>query len=372
MMVAADGFRGPLRSLWRRAPLWRFALMSAGLLSLSLVLFPPKIIAVAAVGALPVAQEAAYEVTPQTRKLQAAVAAAEAASASRPAAVQKPVHDIAQSKGNHDTNDKPLQQTSSEPQNRAVSPKVAELTLATAPGTDAKTNVSGLDNALLGRTYQNSIMINGFKLPLPLGQWVMLSRSGIKNKLGATGTAAFFARVEHKRLVGVVRVYFLRNEENSNAGFESVRGCTKGNPNNIYESIEAVTPFDHQACWVMQNYFTPPWQQWADRDVKISNLDKAAAGNMTAKGITYPQDLVGVDVVRAEKWGVVEVQYMFSPEQEGISSNAVMSFPEADWNGRNISRFPEKQAYAAKLKKWAVDMWPTFQSAFSAAGPPVQ
>jgi len=371
MMVAVHGSHGPLRSLWRRAPLWRFVLMSAGLLSLSFVLFPPKIVNIATPATLPVAQEAAYEVTPQTRKRQAA-AAAEAAAASRLAAVQKPVRNVAQPEDNHDVNGKPLQQAFSEQKNRADAPKIAELALATASGGDAKANISGVDNALLGRTYQHSIIINGFKLPLPPGDWAMLSRSGLKDKLGATGTAVFFGRVEHKRLVGVIRVYSLRSEEKSNAGFESVRGCAKGNPNNIYESIEAVTPFDHQACWVMHNYFTPPWQQWADRNIKISNLEKAAAGNMTAKGITYPQDLVGIDFIRAEKWGLVEAQYMFSPEVEGISSNTVLSFSEADWNGRNISRFPEKQAYAAKLKRWATDLWPTFQSAFSEAGQPIQ
>src|SRR5207248_2331253 len=160
-------------------------------------------------------------------------------------------------------------------------------------------------------------------------------------------------RIERKRLVGVWRVFALKSKEKPGAGFEAINACARDNPDNHYSFIESLAPFDHQACWIINNYYTPPWQLWADRTVKFSSsLDRAAAGDMAAKGITYPQDFVSVRFFCAEKWGVLDVAYLFSPEAEGLSSNEVLSFREADWHVSNIGRFPDKAAYIAKLKDW--------------------
>ena len=57
--------------------------------------------------------------------------------------------------------------------------------------------------------------------------------------------------------------------------------------------------------------------------------------------------------------------YLFSPESEGIKSNAAPTFRDADWFPSNIRRFPEKVAYAGKLKDWGASFWPRFKDAFS-------
>ncbi len=88
----------------------------------------------------------------------------------------------------------------------------------------------------------------------------------------------------------------------------------------------------HQACWTIRNsVFATPWSKWADRAVKIVSLDRAAAGDMTAKGVTFPQDFMGLTFTRTEKWGLLEVMYLFSPDADGISSNTALAVGEADW-----------------------------------------
>lgn len=249
----------------------------------------------------------------------------------------------------------------------AKAPTTAAISMA-VPGAVARPDGSGLNSALLGRTYRQSIRVEGFDVPLPPGQWAVLANGGIHFNSSA-GMAYFLGRIEEKRLVGAIRVFALRSNSQPGTGFPAANGCQAGNPNLNYLYAGSVTAFNHQACWLINNYFTPPLQQWADRAVKIAGLDRAAAGDLTAKGVSYPQDLVDVRFTRAETWGLLEVSYMFNPEAEGISSNTALSARESDWHAPNAPRFPEKMAYLAKMQAWGEGFWPKFQQAFESGQP---
>jgi hypothetical protein len=179
----------------------------------------------------------------------------------------------------------------------------------------------------------------------------------------------FLGRIEHRHLVGGVRVFAVRSVDKPGAGFPVIRGCVSGSSRFNYVSLESAIPYDHQACWTMFNYYTPPMQQWADRGAKIPQLDRIAAGDLAAKGVTYAQDLMDIQFNRTEKWGAVQADYLFSPDSEGIKSTDVASFTDSDWYASNISRFPEKVAYVGRLKEWAQDFWPRFKSAFDQGQP---
>jgi hypothetical protein len=112
------------------------------------------------------------------------------------------------------------------------------------------------------------------------------------------------------------------------------------------------------------------WSRWADRAVRISAIDRAAAGDMSAKGVTYPQDFVVSTFTRTEKWGLLEVMYLFSPDAEGISSRVALSVTDTDWTPANVSRYPEKVAYIDKQKAWGMAFWPKFKTAFDEAASP--
>jgi hypothetical protein len=226
----------------------------------------------------------------------------------------------------------------------------------------------GLDAALVGRTYSGSIDVNGFNLPLPPGKWAILANTRVGTPK-APGTGLFLAHIEHRYLVGGVRVFAVRSVDKPGAGFPLIRGCVSGSPRFNYVSMEAATPYDHQGCWTMFNYFTLPMQQWADRGAKIAPLDRVAAGDLAAKGVTYAQDLMDVQFNRTEKWGAMQADYLLSPDSEGIKSTDVVSFTDSDWYASNISRFPEKVAYVGRLKEWAQDFWPRFKSAFDQGQP---
>jgi hypothetical protein len=249
----------------------------------------------------------------------------------------------------------------------AVPAANAAISLA-APGPSKAPDQSGLDPALLGRTYSGSIDVNGFRLPLPPGKWAVLANIRV-GKPQAPGLGLFLGHIEHRRLIGAMRVFALKSVDLPGAGFPSVRGCAPGNSRYNAMEVAAMTPFGHQACWLMLNFYTPPFLQWADRGVHIAQLDRIAAGDMAAKGVTYAQDLMAVEFHRAEKWGLVQADYLFSPDNEGIHARDVVSYTDSDWYPANIGRFPEKVAYVEKLKSWAQTFWPKFDAAFNAAQP---
>ena len=338
--TSGSGGRAGL-SLWQRAPMWRLSIYCAGLATLLCIVYPPKFSFRKATWPPPTINMASYS-----------------APAENHTAAPQDNHVITQN-----LQPPPAAVSAPTPQN-ATAAKSAQLSLDIPSGTPNKGSISGLDPALLGRTYHGQIQVDGFGVPLPTGEWAVLATTSAKSKINPenTGVSYFLGRIEHKVLVGAVVLSVLRSPSSPGSGFAGFQGC--GNPDNIHNEKEEIVPFNHQACWVMHNYFTPPLQQWADKSIKIDNLARAAAGDLSSKGVTYPQDFVTVQFFRAESCCMLDASYLFSPDQEHIRSTVVPSFRDADWFGRNLQRFPDKIAYTERLQRWATSFWPTFKAAF--------
>lgn len=315
--------KGAFRTLWHRSPLWRFTLMCAILCSLVIVasLLTRKI-----APKLSSLDEATYQPikdisTPQTP----------------PPATQKPIANT---------------QTTTAP------------TLELQTNTPVTTNISGVNPALMGRTISDSILVGGYKLPLPPGQWVILSGINL-NPPNFSGAAYFLGKIESKKLVAAIRAFALHSKEAPGVGFPEQRFCKRSDL--LYLTVDALEANGQQSCWGIYNHFTSGMLKWGDKTANIDNLDRAAAGDLSAKGVDYPQDFVGVEFVRAEKWGILQTSYLFSPESDGIKSNNAPTYQESDWYPKNIGHYPEKQTYVKKLVAWGADFWSKYQAAFNTA-----
>jgi hypothetical protein len=354
-VAGPDSAGASVKALWVRAPIWRLFLMTAALLTLLFALFPPRKSMVTTPPA-PVAYTGTATYTSNGARQIVGAALPKpptdtAAAAPMPGALLP-----AKSK----TLGKAPQTAA------ATTPKTAVLAMVTGNPGGAE-NESGLSEALIGRLYRGSVRIDGFTVPLPPGDWANLANSTIK-QASATGDAHFLGHIRGKRLVGAVRIFAMRSNDRPGEGFDEVKSCTEMNPGRTFATIDdEMTPHGHQACWTIRSVYATPWSQWADHAVKISFLDRAAAGDMTAKGVTYPQDFVSLTFTRTEKWGLLEVMYLFSPEAEGISSNPALAVSESDWTPANIGQYPQKVAYVDKLKAWGVAFWPQFKAAFDQA-----
>ncbi len=334
------------KALWRRAPLWQFCMMSAALGTLLCVTIPLS---------------HPPSISPPPAKLlddgnYTGTGAGHLASAPpRPSAPP----DLA-APGTV----KPLPPTAPPPTQHTV--QTASLSMVKAGQDDAKPNASGLSDELMGRRFKHALRVAGFDVELPAGEWIMLANQGLKTPQAA-GSSYFLARVEHQRLAGVVRVFALRSNDKAAGELIPIKGCKADDANFLLVSTDDALPDGNHGCWNMSNFFTPPLQQWADRSNKILPLDRAAAGDMSAKGITYPQDFVAVKFGRSEAWGLLEVSYLFSPEVDGIQSTNALSYRDSDWHASNKRKTPAQIAYLDKIKLWGATHWPTFKQHFQEA-----
>jgi hypothetical protein len=259
--------------------------------------------------------------------------------------------------------------TASSPASQAPAPAnaaIAHLSLATPGNTSAP---GALDNALGGRTFSGAINVDGYKVPLPAGSWIILASAHYKSPQGI-GQLVFLGQVRNMRLVGAARVTALHTVNPPSDAFPpKLSGCYGQNPDSLYVEPDSMGPGKHQSCWLISSFFTPPLQQWANPAMKIDKLDRAVGGDLAGKGIHTPQDFVKIRMTRTETWGVLEVSYLFSPETAGIKSNHANSIADTDWTRPHIGHYPEKLAYIEKMKQWAMQFWPGFKAGFDAGVP---
>jgi hypothetical protein len=193
---------------------------------------------------------------------------------------------------------------------------------------------------------------------LPQGHWVMLASASINNPK-ASGRGYVLARVLNKHLVGEIIVHAMRAKQ----GKSLLPAEALSQFHGLYKSDECDLR-NPQKCLLLYNLFTGQWAQWGDGSVKLNSLTRAAIGNMAAKGISYPQDLIIVHFIRVERWGSLDIAYAFNPETEHISSSEVISNLDTEWAPVNIKRFPDKTAYIEKLRKWGDSTWAQFEAIF--------
>jgi len=335
------------RALWARALLWKFSFMSAVLCTLLFALFPPQLRSATKKMQPALPEQVAY--VPNRR------AVANPSTPQTLAPVDRPPPVTA------------TPQLSAPPTKHPLTAAASATTVGTRSATadlslGAPVN-TGRNPTPEARSFTGSIPVSGFDVPLPAGTWSVLANSSVSIP-NSSGIGYFLGRIERNRLVGAVVIHALKTHLQPGSGYEAFKGCNSSTA--IFVAKEGATPFDHQACWLMFNYFTPPWHHWEDKSVTMSALTRSAAGDMAAKGVAYPQDFVAVQLYRSEKWGMLDATYLFSPESEGIQSHAAETFRDADWFGPNIQRYPEKVAYASKLKDLGTTSWARFKTVFAA------
>ncbi len=151
----------------------------------------------------------------------------------------------------------------------------------------------------------------------------------------------------------------------SAAGFPQVRTCPHAGTLAHFATLEGdLVPTDHQSCWTIENIFPIAMDKWADRSVKMDPLERAEAGDLAAKGVPLPQDMIEARFDRSNKTSMVEMLVMFNPEGDGITSSQATSVLESDWTITNVKRSPEKQAFVGKIRAWAETFWPRFKQAY--------
>lgn len=111
-----------------------------------------------------------------------------------------------------------------------------------------------------------------------------------------------------------------------------------------------------------ENYF-----EMMDRELTSAlNRDMQAEGEFTLReqmadfirreGVSVPVNLLSVTFAGASRGRVLQVDYFFNPDLEGIPQSRSGRFEDSDWNRANIGRYPKKIAYVNSLVDWARDV----------------
>jgi len=334
---------GPGRALWRRAPLWRLAVFSSALLFL---LFPPG----------------ARRIASRQDEAEAKYSPAGHQMAANPSPPQQPVEP------------NPSSQPAQQAPGRSPSPSApvtgppppplsaTGLSLAT-PGPAQTSSPTGLDAAVIGRLYNGSVKVVGFRIPLPPGEWALIADIKANTKIkdgGGTGSSLYLANIEHKKINAFIHVLALRTTDGS---LERMRESAF--TPNFCEGHKSEN--DGQwSCFRTDYRFFAKWSQWGDRAVNLGPDERAAAGDLAAKGVSMPNDFIAASFWRSESWGALMVEYFFNPEADGISSTPVVSAQDGDWTPGHIQKYPEKVIYAEKIRRFGFAMWPKIKEAFDA------
>ena len=323
--------------------MWRFCVLLASILSILVILFPPWLLSPnkAGVRNKPVAPVATYSplVTPPAPPL----ATEERAQPVAPTPANQ-IQSIPSST--------PAKQEDSSPQAVSMHLSPPDATLA-----KSQSQMGNAPPILMGKVFTGFFPAAGRKLPLPPGSWTVLADL----RIGPESSTYFLAKIENKRLVGAVT--FILESFKEGVQYKPATQCT--NPQNLYaitESNQDARDGGSQAFWFIHNIFAKVWGQWADKNLRMDPLARAAGGEMEIRQITLPQDLIQVNFLRVEKWGRVVGSYYFSPEVEHITSKTASNWMDNDWSYLNYEKYPEKVAYINKLKEWGQAWWPRFKN----------
>jgi hypothetical protein len=363
---------GAWRKLWARAPLWRSAVLLATVATALFVRLAPdaghsqraaasddlQAVATYTAQASPKA-EPTPQPTPAAPTAPTAPAAPAAPAAQDQARTTAPAPEapVAQAR-----RPEPARTRQAAPE----APREVPLALSRPAGPAYTDPAQGTGaKAPMGKVFRDTFEVDGRRLPLPPGNWTVLS--DIRgNRPDQTVASYFLGRIERQRLAGAIVIQSVAVKTSPANGFPATRFCEEGNA--LYVVNESNEPNGSQSCWLMHNIFTPPWTHWDDRNVRIGQAERAAAGEMSIRGISYPQDFVVVEFHRAEKASLLNVMYLFSPEQEHINASPASTYRDSDWYGANIARDPARVAYVGRLRDWGTNWWIRFKQAFASVG----
>lgn len=363
--------------LWRRAPVWRGALIFAVVSGAVFIAFPPaddqpRATSVAGLNLGPVA-----EFTPTLRARPAHVAATDQKTVSD--AAPKPRPPI----------DRPTESAANLPTPPArpnlaavphVKPKVAALPPAAVPprpvpvpAAPPQAGPGGLTrpdpsllkqsivpplpvNPNIGTIYRGTYDADGRIVPLPAGEFESVAY--ISGQIGqTTNMGAALLQVRGNRLAAVVFVFATPAGSKIGTGFRLIVDCTRNDLH--YKEVDSNVDFGPQDCVTVNHIWPDGW-----RLPITANIFKSVLVALDTRGIPLPPALIAVNIYEADRDGYLRVWYYFNPEDQGIESHRTATWADSDWHVNYLARDQRRLAYMEQARQWAHGWRPLLRAAF--------
>jgi hypothetical protein len=180
--------------------------------------------------------------------------------------------------------------------------------------------------------------------------------------VGGDGSESIFlARIEGSKATGVTLFTGTGPTVKTDTGYRPYKQCLRTGL--LYLQIDLNEEFGRQQCWHI-NHNVNVAAGWGNKD-QPNPLLKAGMGELGIRHVLTPDSFLAVLYRLAEKNGYLNTLYYFSPEADGIPEHRVSSWNDSDWHIDYINRYPDKVAYVARLKEWAINWWPRLKTSFT-------
>ena len=173
------------------------------------------------------------------------------------------------------------------------------------------------------------------------GDVAALKRMGCIAEIVSWRTRLFAPDTAVKILRSGLRIQY--PYENRSSGWRASKWCRRGNL--IHLKVKANYDGTQIDCWGISHSTMTSRREGAVRDAR-RYLQKL--------NVKIPITFVYVQFFKVKYSEFLRLADLFNPEADGVAKpKNVGSFSLNDYHPDQIGQYPEKQAYVAKIKKWA-------------------
>ncbi len=199
-------------------------------------------------------------------------------------------------------------------------------------------------DSMMGKLFQNTVIVGGQTVPLPEGRWQTLAH--FKGSAQAPGDAMLLGRVADNQVKALVAVHAHRAAA-PGAPPKVLKGCQREDV--IFYSGPDAQP-DLVRCWWV-NHATNVWQD--------QPLFRAAQLELTQRKIEFSGVYLNVAFYRATPEGFATTFYYVDPAGAGIDSRQG-AWSESEWRKDRLAADGTRAAFAEKTVNWGRDWAPIY------------
>ncbi len=200
-----------------------------------------------------------------------------------------------------------------------------------------------------GDVYAHALPFAGKTLPLPAGSWRVIATIPLTRPDGVLIDMAALEKVTDDTLAGLVILLGSDAAGSPAAGFHADRDCERSDIN--YVKVAADIDHGYQSCRLVD--YLPGDNL---RRPQNNPFLHATYGELLNQKLALPSALVSAVFRLADRRSILAMEVYFNPDLEKVDPAGHEDWLHSDWNKYNIGRFPDKQAFMARMIAWT-DKW---------------
>jgi len=212
----------------------------------------------------------------------------------------------------------------------------------------------------VGDTYvQKSLVVgaDGLSIPLPEGNWTVAGFHASSNNVNSPFSSGTLLRLQDGIVTGMI--HYTAPQVLNRWGYAEGKLCSRDDI--IYLKVNSNYGGREQDCWGINHLYMSP-------NPKSTPEIKQAWNYISEHKLKFPTTLISASYRLASNMKMLNVQYGFSPEFEGLSPPQNPRWSESEWHKVRINFHEDRLKYVEKIKKWASEWHPIVKANFDHHG----